>query len=57
MPMWLPIFFQRIRADIDAVDEDCAFGDVVKAANQVDDRGLARAAVADQPDHFAGLEF
>ena len=39
-----------------AVDLDRAFGDVVEAADQVHQRALARAAVADQADHLAGLD-
>src|SRR5471032_2345291 len=43
-------------ADVDAVEHDGAFGDVVEAADQVDQRALAGTRVADQADHFAGLD-
>ena len=42
------------RADIDAVGQDGPLGDVVEAADEVDDGGLARPARPDQADHFAG---
>ena len=35
---------------------DAALVDVVEAAEQVDDRGLARAALADDADPLAGLD-
>ena len=41
-------------ADVGAVDADAAFAQVVKAADQVDQGAFARAALADQADHFAG---
>ena len=41
-------------ADVDAVDQDRAVAHVVEAADQVDQRALARAAGADQADHLAG---
>jgi hypothetical protein len=46
----------RQRADVDAVDQDRPLADVVEAADQVHQRALAGAAVADQADHLAGLD-
>ena len=40
------VFFHGKGADVDAVDQDRAFGHVVEAADQVDQRGLARPAAA-----------
>ncbi len=48
-----PVFGHRQRADVDAVDADRPLGHVVEAADQVHQRALARAAVADQADHLA----
>ena len=42
--------------DIDAVDSDGAFLDVVETHQQGDERGLAGAGVADYGDGFAGLD-
>ena len=50
------IFFDGERADIVAIDEDRAGGDVVEAANQIHERALASAAGADEADHLAGLD-
>ncbi len=47
------VFLDREGADVGAVDRDRPFGDVVEAADEVDDRGLARPARPDQPDHLA----
>ena len=41
-------------ADVDAVDEDRAALDIVKAAERRNDRRLAAAGGADQSDFFAG---
>ena len=41
---------------VDAIDADCAFLHVVKAQQQRDQRGLARAGVADHGDGFPGLD-
>ncbi|MNL00728.1 hypothetical protein D3C87_1211690 [compost metagenome] len=46
-------FGYRQRADVDAVHANRALGHIVETADQVDQRALARAAVADQPDHLA----
>jgi hypothetical protein len=46
----------RTAAHVHAVELDGALGDVVEAADQVDQGALARAAVADQADHLAGLD-
>src|SRR5574343_372058 len=46
----------RHGADIDAVDQHLAFGDIVETADQVDQRRLAGTGVADQTDHFARLD-
>ena len=43
-------------ADVDAVHLDRALRDVVEAADQVDQRALARAAVPHQADHLARLD-
>ena len=48
------VFLDGEGADVRAVDQDGPLGDVVEAADQVDDGGLARPAGADQPDHLAG---
>ena len=42
--------------DVHAIDADRAFLHVVEAQQQRDDRGLARAGVADDGDGFAGLD-
>ena len=54
--MWLAEFGDRHRTDVDAVDQHPAFGDVVEAADQVDQRGFAGTGMADQADHFARLD-
>ena len=54
MPMWRRYSASGKRADIDAVDQDGPLGDVVEAADEVDDGGLARPAGTDQADHLAG---
>ena len=41
-------------ADVDAVDEQAAAGDVVEARDEVDERGLAAAGAADDRGHLAG---
>ena len=48
---------RREAADVDAVDEDAAFADVVESAEQIDERGFAAAALADDADGFAGADF
>ncbi len=45
---------QRDVADVDAVDENRAFLDVVEPRNQVHERGLARAAQTDDGHHLSG---
>ncbi len=42
-------------ADIDAVHQDRAIGDIVEARDQVDDGGFARAGGADEGGGLAGL--
>src|SRR6202035_598351 len=42
--------------DVDAVDSDRAFLDIVKPQQQRDERGLAGAGVADDGYGFAGLD-
>src|SRR5208337_5039570 len=44
-------------AHVVAVDENASRSDVEKARNQIDQRGLARAAGPDQGEHFAGVHF
>ncbi len=46
----------RQLAHVNAVKADRAFADVVKAAHQIDQRALARAAVSHQADHLAGTD-
>ena len=48
-----PVVGHRQRADIHAVEQNRAFAEVVKAADQVHQRALAGTAVADQADHLA----
>ena len=43
-------------ANVDVVDEDCAFADFVKAGDQVGDRSFAGAGGADDGDDFGGLD-
>ena len=43
---------QRDVADVDAVDQDRAAGDIVEPRQQIHRRRLARAAQADQRDHL-----
>ena len=45
---------QLVLAEIDAVEEDLAFGGVVEAGDELDDSGLALAVLADEGDAFAG---
>ena len=52
----LTVLGHRHRADIDTVDQDGAFAHIVKAADQVDHRTLARSAVPHQADHLARLD-
>ena len=47
----------RILSNVHAVHQNGALGHVVKAANQVDQRALARAAVAHQANHLARCDF
>ncbi len=54
MPICAPQRRQRRVTDVDAVDQDGASGDVVKARQQVDQRGLAGAAAPDDRDHLSG---
>ena len=48
-----PVVGHGQAAHVDAIELDAAFGHVVKAVDEVYQRGFARAAVADQADHFA----
>ncbi len=43
-------------ADVDAVEQDLAALNVVKAQQKLNDRGLARAGVADDRERLAGLD-
>lgn len=51
------ILFVLIFADIDAVQEDLAFGRVVKAAKQLDEGGLSAAVHANDGHSFANMKF
>ena len=44
-------------AQIAAVEQDAAFVGVVQAREQFDERGLARAVLADEREHFVGAQF
>ncbi len=44
------------RAHVDAVDQHATFADVVEPAQQVHERGLAAAALADDAHRLAGLD-
>ena len=46
---------QRKIADVDAVHQNASAGDIEKARDEVHQRGLARAAAADDRQHLAGL--
>jgi len=48
---------QREGANVDAVDQDRPLRNIVEAADEVHDRGLAGAAGPDQTDHLAGWTF
>ena len=50
------ILFDRERADVGAIDENRAVGDVVEAADEIHERALAGAAGADEADHFARFD-
>ena len=52
----LAVFGDRQRTNIHPIQQDRAFGDVIEAADQVDQRTLAGAAMAHQADHFARLD-
>ena len=56
MPMFLRYSAIGERADVDAVDQNCTFRHVEKAADQIDQRAFAGAGGADQADHLAGLD-
>ena len=56
MPILAAIFRNGKRTDVHAVGEDGSLGNVVKAADEIDERAFARAARPDQADHFAGLD-
>ena len=56
MPICARSDAQRDVADVDAVDQDRAAGDVVEPRQQVDQRRLAGAAAADDRDHLAGAD-
>ncbi len=45
-----------VLAQIDAVEQDRAFGGIVQARQQLDQCGLARAILSDQCDPLAGVE-
>src|SRR5665648_583286 len=48
-----PEVLLRHVADVDAVDEDAAAGNVVEPRNETDERGLAAAGAADDSRHLA----
>ena len=50
----LPQIGRRQVADIHAVEQHAAGVDVIKSADQIDERRLAAAAVTDDADFFAG---
>ena len=51
-----PIFGDRHGADVDAVDQDRTFGNVVETTDQVDHGALAGTGMADETDHFARFD-
>ena len=53
----MAVFVDSEVADVDSVDEHGAAGDVVEAAQRVDEGGFAGAAGADESDHFPGVDF
>ena len=48
--------FEGVVAEVDAVEEDLAFGGIVEARNEFDDGGFALAVFADEGDALAGGE-
>ena len=50
------IFGHRDGADINAINENSAFADIVKTADQIDQGRFARAAMADQAHHLARFD-
>ena len=48
-----PVVGHRKTADVGAIERNGPFGHVIKAADQIHQRALARAAVAHQANHFA----
>ena len=56
-PNVLPVVCYGVGANVDPIDQNCPLRYVVKAANQVHQRALARAAVAHQTDHLTGGNF
>ncbi len=49
-----PVFADRVRPNIIPIDQDRTVGDVVEAADKVDQRALAGPASPDQADHLTG---
>ena len=49
------VFRHRQRADVHAIDANRPFRHIVKPADQVHQRALARAGMPDQANHLAGL--
>ena len=56
MPNMAPQILQVDAANVDAVQQDLAALNVVEAQQQRDERGLARAGVADDRDGLPGLD-
>ena len=48
-----PQIFKGNVFDIDTIDGDFPFGDIIKPCNQIDDGGFSRAGSAHQADHLA----
>src|SRR5579864_6154299 len=46
--------FEVILAQVDAIEQDLAFGGIVQASDQFDNGGLALAVFADEGHAFAG---
>ena len=56
MPIWRRSEIEIHRADVHAVHEHRAFRHIVEARDQVDQRGLAGAGLADQGDDLVRLD-
>ena len=48
--------FEIVFAQVDAVEQDLAFGRIVEARDQLDDRRLALAVFADQRHALSGAQ-